>query len=113
MYYSTGIIKDQDPLSQSHSLLIIMVGVSYHCPGWLVGWLGTMDRDTKVRVETVQWTFVSSIEHPTFSRDLRPPAWNYSSALEDCRLLSQACWRFSVDSEHSLVSELPVEKVGQ
>jgi len=33
MYRSTEIIKDQDPLSQSHSLYIIMVGVSYHCPG--------------------------------------------------------------------------------
>ena len=30
----------------------------------MVGWLGTMDQDTKVSVMTVQWTFVSSIEHP-------------------------------------------------
>jgi hypothetical protein len=33
MYRSTEIIKDQDPLSQSHTLYIIMVGVSYHDPG--------------------------------------------------------------------------------
>ena len=33
MYHSTEIIKDQDPLSQSHLLYIIMVGVSYHCHG--------------------------------------------------------------------------------
>ena len=32
-YCSTEIIKDQDPLSQSHSLFIIMKGMSYHCPG--------------------------------------------------------------------------------
>ena len=33
MYHSTEIIKDQDPLSQSHTLYIITVGVPYHCPG--------------------------------------------------------------------------------
>ena len=33
MYCCTEIIKYQDPWSQSHSLYIIMVGVSYHCPG--------------------------------------------------------------------------------
>ena len=33
MYRSTEIIKGKDPLPQSHSLYIIMVGVSYHCPG--------------------------------------------------------------------------------
>ena len=33
MYRSSEIIEDQDPWSQSHSLYIIMMGVSYHCPG--------------------------------------------------------------------------------
>ena len=33
MYRSTEIIKDQDPLSKSHLLYIIMVGVFFHCPG--------------------------------------------------------------------------------
>ena len=33
IYRYTAIIQDQDPLSQSNSLYIIMVGVSYHCPG--------------------------------------------------------------------------------
>ena len=32
MYRFTEIIKDKDPLSQSHSLHIVMVGVSHHCP---------------------------------------------------------------------------------
>ena len=32
MSRSTEIIKDQELLSQSHSIYIIMVGVSYHCP---------------------------------------------------------------------------------
>ena len=30
---------------------------------WLVGWLGIMDR-VDSHVMTVQWTFISSIEHP-------------------------------------------------
>ena len=33
MYLSTEIIKGKDPLPQSQSLYIIMVRVSYHCPG--------------------------------------------------------------------------------
>ena len=33
MYRSSEIIQDQDPLSQSQPLFIIMVGVSYHCLG--------------------------------------------------------------------------------
>ena len=35
--------------------------VGWFLYGWLVGWWGTMDRDTKVCVETVQWTFVSAV----------------------------------------------------
>ena len=33
MYRSSEIIKEQDPLSESQSLFIIMVWLSYHCPG--------------------------------------------------------------------------------
>ena len=33
MYRSSEIIEDQDPLSESHSLYIIMGGVSYQYPG--------------------------------------------------------------------------------
>ena len=33
MYWSTEIIKGKNSLPQSHSLYIIMVWVSYHCPG--------------------------------------------------------------------------------